>query len=340
MRMFVVINVPFTTVFFSEKVYPAVVNALRFELVPSITISCVLLFVWGAGAVWLTARYLYDYIGKYRNLMRWWVTFPRDAHAESLLAEIIGTDKHFRIYRGAAFRTAAATAFKPYIILPNVEIPDDELRVILLHEWKHIQDKDYVADIIIHLISFIFWWNPLVYILKRNCTFARELKCDSYAVPNQQDFHHLLDGLVKLNNAEMEKMKPRDLIGVNTLIGKKAEFVDRLTVLGMRWEKSRRKWRFATNIGFSALFTALFFASYMFTVLPAHWDSPYDARCTEYILEVCREDSENIFQAIEIYVIDNSDGTFSHYIDGMFIMYVDADSDFLEWVEVRTREGR
>jgi len=337
LRIFIMVDVPFAMVIHSETIYPAIVNFLRLEIVSPIRISHVLIFAWAAGIVWLTARYAHEYISKYHHLMRWWVTLPRDEHAESLLAEIIGANKRFRIYRSAAFNTAVATAFRPYIILPEVEFTDDELRVILLHEWKHIRDKDYLTDIVIHFISFVFWWNPVVCILKKNFKFARELKCDGYAMPNEKDFNHLLDGLVKLDNARKEKS--RSLNGVNALVSKKDELVDRLTVMAMRWKESRRKWRLLTNAGYSVVIVALFFGSYAFAVLPATWDSPYIPADTEYFTEDYTK-YEDVFSMMEmeLLLIDNEDGTLSYYVDGNFMMYVDADSDLFQWVKIRARD--
>jgi hypothetical protein len=204
-----------------------------------------------------------------------------------------------------------------------------------LHEWKHIQDKDYLTDIVIEVISFVFWWNPVVYILKRNFKFVKELKCDGYAISNKQDFHYLLDGLAKLDNAE--KTKTRNLHGCNTLVGKEEELVDRLTVMAMRWEESRRKWRLLTNAGYSIVIVALFFASYAVTVLPIHLYSPYNSAPTEYLLEVCRDEKDDVFSMadVEVFLIDNNDGTFSYYVDGIFLMYLDANSDLLNWVKIR-----
>ncbi|MCL1878232.1 MAG: hypothetical protein FWF80_05195, partial [Defluviitaleaceae bacterium] len=152
-RMFIAIEVPGTLIILSETIYPAIIIFIRYEIISSrifgipINIANVLLCVWVIGAVWLITRYVYEYIGNFRPVMKWLGSYPRDEYAESLLAEIIGSDKNFRVYRNKAFNTAVTTAFKPYIILPEINFSPDELRVILLHEWKHIQDKDYLTGI-------------------------------------------------------------------------------------------------------------------------------------------------------------------------------------------------
>jgi beta-lactamase regulating signal transducer with metallopeptidase domain len=343
LRMFIVVELPSKVIVWSESFYPAIVNFFRMEFLPyrplgfSINITNVFICVWIVVTVSLTARYVYKYLGRFPGLMRNYETMIPDEHAESLLSKIIGSGKYFRVYRSGVYKTPLATAFKPYIILPKVEFSDDELRVILLHEWKHIQDKDYLTDIIINLTCFIFWWNPVVYILKKNFKFAKELKCDGYAIPNKQDFHHLLDGLVKLDNAEKEKA--RSLDGSNALVSKEDELVDRLTVMAMRWE-SRSNRRLLISTAYSIVIVALFFASYAFTVLPIAKDSSYRPLTDEDFIEEYSEPYE-VFSMVqtEIFLVDNGNDTFSYYVDGNFVMNVDSDNDILNWVEIRTRES-
>jgi beta-lactamase regulating signal transducer with metallopeptidase domain len=338
LRMFIMVELPGAAIFGSEILYPAIVDVFRLEIALSVRIVHVFVFAWVAGTVFLTAKYAYRYIGRFPNLIQWYATMPRDARAESLLAEIIGNAKHFRVYRIASFTTPAATSFKPYIILPTVEFTDNELRIILLHEWQHIQDRDYLADIIVNLVCFVFWWNPIVYILKKNFQFAMELKCDGHAVSNNQDFQHLFEGLVKLDYAEKEKEKARSLNWGNALVSKESELIDRLTVLSMRWEESRRKWRWITNIGCSVTVVLLFFASYTFTVLPHYTRSPYASVTSDDFMGKYSEagDVFNMSET-ELLLVDNGNGTFSYYVGGNFIMYVDANSELLGWIEIHER---
>ncbi|MCL1882712.1 MAG: M56 family metallopeptidase [Defluviitaleaceae bacterium] len=342
LRMFVAIELPGAVVVLSETLYPAIVNFFRIDIVSfrpfglPVNIAFVCIFTWVAGAVWLTAKYAHEYVGRFPGLLRWYVTMPRDEHAESLLTEIIGNDKHFRVFRSKAFSTPVATAFKPFIILPKINFSDDELRVILLHEWKHIQDKDYLSGIIVNLISFVFWWNPVVYILKKNFRFAVELKNDQYAVSDENSFTSYLEGVRRVRDSEKKKIGH----GLNALVKADDGLKDRILVLVKRdemWNKFRHR-QILTNAGYSIFIVALFFASYMLTVLPAHWESPYVPVTAENFRAEYREGGD-VLRTEEIFLVDNNDGTFSYYVDGIFMMYVDADSNLLNWVEIRARES-
>ena len=338
LRMFVAIEIPNAKIIESEILYPAIVSFARFELLPfeiigfPISIANVFIVVWIAGAVFLTAKYIRKHI-ELLPLTKWYEQFPRDDHAESLLREIIGNDKNFRVFRSTAHSMAVATAFNPYIILPMIDFSDSELRVILSHEWKHIRDKDYISAIIVNLISFIFWWNPVIFALKKNFLFALELKNDQYAVSNEDDFISYLKGIKKLNSFDKNMAH-----GVNSFIDADDGLKDRILAIAMRDEMrdKPRSRRILRNAASSIVIVVLFCSSYTFTVLPAHWTAPCDSTLTEDLTDVF-SNIEDVYHVGELYLIDNDDGTFSFYTDGQFVMYVDGDSDFLNWVEIRAR---
>ena len=342
LRMFIAIEFPGTIIILSETIYPAIVSLLRYEIIShhvfGIPINVVNMFIliWIAVAVYLISKYLYLYIGRHSSIIYLFERCERDEHAESLLAEMIGTDKYFRVYRNGCFRTAAATAVKPYIILPKFEFPPNELKAILLHEWKHIQDKDYLTELIVNIISFVFWWNPLAYILRKNFYFVQELKCDRFAVSKNKSFKHFLSALLMLDKVEKENdTKRMKHDGVNTLVSSGDELVDRLNVLALRGESRSR--RILTNACYSIVIFALFIASYTFTILPIFWDSPYIPESTETLEEMFVE-HWSVFIPTEAFIVDNGDGTFSLFIDGQYIESRSSVGESWEFIPIRKRE--
>jgi hypothetical protein len=336
--MFIAIEIPGSVVILSETIYPAIVTFLRYEFVSfrilGLPINAISVFVltWIVGTVWLTVKYIDEYVGKFKPLIKWIGTYPRDEYAESLLSEIIGADKNFRVYRNACFKSAGATALKPYIILPEVDFSQDELRVVLLHEWKHIQDKDYLTGAVVDFISFLFWWNPMVYVLRKNFEFAKELKCDQFAVSNEKDFDHFLDGLRLMKKSDNRvKNEP-----INTFISDGDGIIDRLKVLALRSEVPRGR-RMLVNVFYSIVILALFLASYAFTILPVYW-TPADESLADDFMGEYSEVGE-IFSAGEVYLIDNEDSTYSFYVDGQFVRDIDETHDIFNALPIRTREN-
>jgi beta-lactamase regulating signal transducer with metallopeptidase domain len=285
-------------------------------------------------AVWLIAKYLHDYIGNFRPIMNWMERCERDECAESMLADIIGYDKKFYVFRNSCVNTAMATAVKPYIILPEVEFPPDELRIILLHEWKHIQDKDYLSRLIVDIITCVFWWNPMVYILRKNYYFAMELKCDHFSISNKKDFKHYINGHLLLESATEARIKSRLS---NAFVSNDEEYNDRFKALYLQAKQgTSRSKRIFANVFYSIVIVALFFVSYMFMFLPISRQPSDDVIFAEDFTDEYTE-SGGIFRAGENFAIDNGDGTFSIYINGEFLRIVDNTNEILNLLPIRTR---
>ena len=64
------------------------------------------------------------------------------------------------------------------LIIPKEIIDDSNLREILYHELTHVKRRDLFLKFIMLLISIIHWFNPFVYILRRQLDCWCELSCD------------------------------------------------------------------------------------------------------------------------------------------------------------------
>ena len=68
--------------------------------------------------------------------------------------------------------------FTPIIALPPVRWPEEDLRLILLHEWQHFCDRDQWIKLVFYGFCCVFWWNPVMWLLKRQLDQLLELRCD------------------------------------------------------------------------------------------------------------------------------------------------------------------
>lgn len=78
---------------------------------------------------------------------------------------------------------------KPYIILPNREFSEYELRMVFLHELTHYRHKDLLIKLLCSAALCVHWFNPAVYFIRRSVNRACELCCDEavVAVLNDED---------------------------------------------------------------------------------------------------------------------------------------------------------
>ena len=74
---------------------------------------------------------------------------------------------------------------KPIVLLPMrfVEsLNEGQLKNILLHELAHYERRDVLANFLQKVCLAVFWFNPLVHIMDRLISRAREVICDNYVL--------------------------------------------------------------------------------------------------------------------------------------------------------------
>jgi beta-lactamase regulating signal transducer with metallopeptidase domain len=74
--------------------------------------------------------------------------------------------------------------FHPAILLPSKVLPDlgeQELSVVLAHEYGHIRRRDFAVHILCELISLPVAWHPGIGYLMSKISQTRELACDDFA---------------------------------------------------------------------------------------------------------------------------------------------------------------
>lgn len=75
---------------------------------------------------------------------------------------------------------------KPVIVLPeSIKKDSEKLNLVLQHELTHIIQNDFLSNIAISLTQIVFWFHPLVHVLKRELIDYREIRCDSLVLSNQ-----------------------------------------------------------------------------------------------------------------------------------------------------------
>lgn len=68
--------------------------------------------------------------------------------------------------------------FFPVVCLPDPNLSEGHLRMILLHELTHYKRKDLLLKWLALLVNAVHWFNPLAYLLTRNLGQACEDACD------------------------------------------------------------------------------------------------------------------------------------------------------------------
>jgi len=91
----------------------------------------------------------------------------------------------------------------PMVILPDKllrGLKDHQLRDVLMHECAHLLQRDILLGVLQRIAQIIYWPHPMVHLLNRDLSRAREDICDNYVV-QQGDAPGYARTLVQLSTA-------------------------------------------------------------------------------------------------------------------------------------------
>lgn len=82
------------------------------------------------------------------------------------------------------------------ILHPTIIFPEhfhcfssEELDYICMHEINHYKNHDLWMKMLLEIISCIHWWNPLVYLMKKNYDLTLDLTSDYFLKKNKPDYN-------------------------------------------------------------------------------------------------------------------------------------------------------
>ncbi len=160
--------------------------------------------------------------------------------------------------------------FRKSIILPEETYSDSELYYILRHEYTHFQNRDLIIKIFIHIYGCVFWWNPVVYLLKRDLSQILEIKCDLDVTDKlgSRDRAEYLTTIVRmLKNAEAKRQE-KLFCGATAFVTRnsQSEVVERFRIVSAG-NICKRKGKVFSGVCF-LVFGLFLFLSYSFVIQP------------------------------------------------------------------------
>jgi len=86
------------------------------------------------------------------------------------------------------------------IVLPS-QLSNIEIRFILLHELEHLKHHHPLIKSCTEIVTAIYWWNPVIWLLRREIIYAMEMQADIHVIktlPNKVRLTYL-ESLVKIS---------------------------------------------------------------------------------------------------------------------------------------------
>lgn len=191
----------------------------------------------------------------------------------------------------------------PRIIIPS-GISECDLRYILLHELEHYKHHDLYFVALLHLLCIIYWWNPVVYLLKYSTLKVIEYRVDA-AVIEQLGEDGKVNYLQSILNIIELKNKMTASFGIG-LYEKKSDLYQRFCLV--LEDKSAKRGHCLPKVVLAMviLSTIIIFEPYS---LPA-------------------EDAANTFDVSNDCFLVERNGVYDLYINDMFYLTVDREDGF------------
>lgn len=306
-RLVLPLEFPFTRELPAQFVLNPVTTALN-TVVASlnespITIGSLLIFLWLFVAIVLIVRFIKEYLDNCRKLsylkenteQRYQDTLDEiQYHSSRYLKVTLLIDPYINSPESIGI-------IKRRILLPDQEYTDTEIEFILRHEYQHFLNRDLLLKWLIHIYCCLLWWNPCVYLLKRDLAQILENKCDLAIAGNLRD-EKKADYLVAILKVyKNEQSKKQALVSMAFLGNKKKSSLEERFLL-ISQNKQKRKSVSVFQTAFSTFVIALFFVSYLFVVQP-DFEAP--------IPEIETSDGATMIEPENITIRKNSDGIYS-----------------------------
>lgn len=193
LRMMVPVNFPFTKTIYSSKLLIGLGNIVYANVYGDreILVSDLLLWLWISVAVILLIRYFYkrlkvrrcleQYIIKDIETKEYYEPFLKQAKIKNVRIAIIPEGRQSAIFG----------VIRPIMILPDAVLEEKTVAYMIQHEIKHYANYDLWLKFLVDLLVVIHWWNPIVYMMRKELSLAFELSNDYMVTRDMPEFEKL-----------------------------------------------------------------------------------------------------------------------------------------------------
>lgn len=138
--------------------------------------------IWLAGAATVLVGQGGIYLATRKKLLRWStaVEEPRTKLLLSRCQQELGMQEQVRLMRCCLLDTPMLMGlWRPCILLPEVELEEQQLRYVLLHELSHRRRRDLWLKFLLLVAKAVHWFNPMVWWMARRASADIEVACDA-----------------------------------------------------------------------------------------------------------------------------------------------------------------
>ena len=183
-RLLLPIEFPFVRVLGLTGIFAEIYEIIHLNEITvfglSFTITSLLISIWLIGILIVIIRWTVQYYKAIQKIYS--IKKYHRMQSEKVLSKVQNVyhrKLHVKIWQSPHVDIPMGMGvFRKTILLPEDSYTDDELYYILLHEYTHFINHDIAVKMLVHIFCCIFWWNPSVYLLKKDLDQTLEIKCD------------------------------------------------------------------------------------------------------------------------------------------------------------------
>lgn len=142
----------------------------------------------------------------YAQRIRYYQTKPAPAQWQERLDQLMQKLRISRpvvLLESALIKVPVVVGFlKPVVLVPIgmlAQLPADQVESILLHELAHIRRRDYLFNLVQHIVDTLFFFNPALIWISSLIRTERENCCDDIAIRETRSRRNLIEALVSFH---------------------------------------------------------------------------------------------------------------------------------------------
>lgn len=192
-RMLIPIEFSWVTVINSDQIFNALHNFF-YTSVPlighdDIEVRHLLISIWIMVSIILLIQLVIDYFHLNRDIAN--LSCTKDEKLDEIRREIGQKEKKslkVEVVKSQGVDTPLGVGIiRKKILIPDREYDSKDLFYILRHEYIHHKNRDLFVQLLVNILCVIYWWNPLVYLLRRDIEYSFEMRCDQMVVQGMDD---------------------------------------------------------------------------------------------------------------------------------------------------------
>lgn len=298
-RAVVAIELPNAKVIASYTLLPAFRDFLYYPLFLNMTVLNIIIAVWAIGSIFMLIRLIRNYLKFYHWLSM--LDETSDVKLLSIAKEICGSKRKVVVYKSSDIPSPMLTGFfRPIVLMPDIDFPEEYSRNILLHEYSHFKNGDVWAKCLLNIICCLLWWHPLSYTLRVDLDHSLEVKCDTDIISKMSDSDRIKYFEMIKNISSVTANKPNAFtVGLVSARHEK-QLIQRFQI-GLNYKKKKR---YLANTIFCIVLIAVFVFSYSFIFQSVGFPEKEPG-----IFTITPENA---------YMIYNGDGTYSVYVNDVY----------------------